>query len=109
MRAVVDDLDGWPICHCVTMAQAETMATLLNAALNRPASPGWEAIETAPKDGRPVDLWVKQLLANGKVQASRFPDSRWSTTAHEWTDRQGYSIEGAATHYMLPSAPESAT
>lgn len=53
---------------------------------------GWRPIESAPRDGAPIDLWVPGI---GRV-------------TDEWWDG-GWGVPGGPTHWLpLPSAPEDA-
>lgn len=70
----------------------------------------WQPIETAPKDGRRVDLW--------SAQGFRYPNAAWDTVDHSvsaespygWTDINHHgSIDecGPFTHWMpLPEPPQ---
>lgn len=62
----------------------------------------WQPIETAPKDGTRVDLWVTDR---------RVADSWWSLSHNGWIDPQGgwdgeYDrLEGEPSHWMPPPPP----
>lgn len=63
----------------------------------------WKTIDTAPKDGTKVDLWM-----NGR----RFVDCYWSKKNNVWyclnSDKEGnrYKIYKEPTHWMpLPQPP----
>ena len=75
-------------------------------------SGGWQPIETAPRDGREVDLWASRGF--------RYPDAAWDIVEyadqdqqdhHGWVDSNTHgSIEefGPYTHWMpQPSPPEA--
>lgn len=48
-----------------TDKRGQIRAALLAAAAARPAQDGWQPIETAPKDGTPVLLWIEFFCASG--------------------------------------------
>lgn len=78
--------------------------------LHRPS--GWQPIETAPKDGTLIDLWV---------DGTRLPDCRWYAECAEWEQEPhwaqkyaetgpdcGFPVSGAPTHWMpQPEPPTS--
>jgi len=73
--------------------------------VTEPASP-WRDIESAPKDGTYIDLWI----SNGE----RIPDARWNDRQRRWEvwslgDYDGMefvAIAGDPTHWMpLPEPP----
>ena len=48
----------------------------------------WQPIDTAPKDGTVVDLWVVVTFLKGDdVRASRYPDCQWERG--RWFDPYG--------------------
>lgn len=68
----------------------------------------WQPIETAPKDGTVIDLWVPDAK-NAKYSAHRIPSCKWD-------DKKGWvldlipikisSLTDAPTHWMpLPEPP----
>lgn len=70
----------------------------------------WLPIETAPKDGRRVDLWVIDRAGHGY----RYPDVRFDWIADDsfgWTDANSHGRlepDVAPTHWMpLPSPPDA--
>lgn len=74
----------------------------------------WEPIETAPKDGKPLDLWAKHWHAGtDKFETSRFPDCSWwkadsmgSWEAHWHNLPKGWR----ATHWMrVKPGPEASS
>lgn len=66
----------------------------------------WEPIETAPKDGAIVDLWV-----TSGPRSMRDADCFWADPG-KWIDNCGDPVEVAgwrATHWMpLPDPPDGA-
>ena len=51
----------------------------------------WQPIETAPKDGRRIDLWVEHTSGLGKTTGQRFTNAKWY--AERWTDNYGNALE----------------
>jgi hypothetical protein len=97
----------------------------LEAALSTPApvANDWQPIETAPKDGKPLDLWL-----GDDEFPHRIPDAYWGKPYHScgeagrycdccppdlnldaWRDplAMGMDVGGikGATHWMRPAAP----
>ncbi len=74
----------------------------------------WQPIDTAPKDGRPIDLWVEGPYYPG---GHRFANSFWFI--HEWDDSEtpewrtmfservgvSFPLDGKPTHWMPIPAP----
>ena len=72
------------------------------------AQTGWWPIETAPKDGTPIDLWV-EFPEHSK--ARRIPDARWDVEEQSWRLgeflQKQFAVTPIATHWQpLPSPPE---
>ncbi len=80
----------------------------------RASDTGWRPIDTAPRDGTRVDLWVIHPDRPGY----RETDCRWETDdeGSEWFDRRGGMVEGfkildqpyliRATHWRpIPGPP----
>jgi hypothetical protein len=74
----------------------------------------WQPIETAPKDGARIDIWVEWTSKTG-VRGKRIPNCYWHRKANAWkTDC--YYKDGwchwrgeKPTHWMpLPEPPEDA-
>lgn len=68
-----------------------------------PTPPVWQPIETAPKDGTLVDLW----LSSGDTK--RITGCYWSESGLCWTDGDRYYLKGRVqpTHWMpLPEPPK---
>lgn len=66
----------------------------------------WKPIETAPKDGRGIMVWV----ANGRVTPHCFAPISITNDGGWWDDSTGDQIEPVegATHWRsLPQPPES--
>lgn len=73
-------------------------------------STNWRLIETAPKDGQVIDLWVH--WSNGDQE--RQPDCWWDGTLWVYyvDDEIGHfqnyrAISGEPTHWMPPPEPPS--
>lgn len=71
---------------------------------------GWQPIETAPKDGTKVDVWVCpwDAFANGnaaRITNAWFEDGKWKRILSGWT----HDIEdcGEPTHWQPLPAPPS--
>lgn len=73
----------------------------------------WQPIETAPKDGTRIDLWVVS-----PTKAWRWPDASWMEAGKhrwlgpdDWTSKEGMPLHAlieatVATHWQpLPSPP----
>lgn len=65
----------------------------------------WQPIETAPKDGTTIDLWLQA--------GERIADARWNRDAwrfwcqDEFESMDWIKIVGRATHWMpLPEPPK---
>lgn len=60
----------------------------------------WQSIETAPKDGRLIDLWM---------DGERLPDCFWYSQCEEWGQRshwqQKYAETGADCSFPVAGAP----
>jgi hypothetical protein len=58
----------------------------------------WQPIETAPKDGTPVDLWT--------AEDGRFADACWNSTRRRWETQWERLANSVPTHWMpLPPPP----
>jgi len=84
----IDDREEWLSHYCARIS------TSVSA---QDASPkdGWQPIETAPKDGSRIDLWLKSYiyLADGDKQVAvefRVADAAWNDG---WTNPDGNSLE----------------
>ena len=69
--------------------------------------PQWRPIETAPKDGQYVDLW---LVRDDPEDMAREPECYWCDEIEEWCDRSGEFVEvngWRASHWMpIPEGPK---
>jgi hypothetical protein len=81
-----------------------------------PAEPGkevrqeWQPIETAPKDGTRIDVWVPTWLRTGnRMPNAKWRDGRWSfwwEPTQEWLSIEE-EYEGGPSHWMpLPPPPK---
>lgn len=83
----------------------------------------WQPIETAPKDGTEVDIWVKALWSGRCAGHWRIPNAEWNEERGQWISRfhqdrlpMEYTNEGpdrksarVVTHWMpLPDPPKAA-
>lgn len=73
----------------------------------------WQSIETAPKDGRVVDLWcMGEMGHDGKHRYRRSPEcywnGQWVSPMHgDWEYGNGRLRGLNPTHWMpLPEAPQ---
>ncbi len=67
----------------------------------------WQPIETAPRDGRQIMVWV----ANGNITPHCFAPVSITSDSSWWDDSTGDQIEPikGATHWMpLPEPPTKA-
>ena len=62
----------------------------------------WQPIETAPKDGTPVDLWA--TWPGNAMPPRRIPDAFWNANRGEWSHSAGYTWL-VPTHWMPTPAP----
>ena len=85
--------------------------------------PGWMPIESAPRDGRVIDLWVSGDFARrlpdcfwGKPdhccgEAGQYCDSEWNSLPNGWVDstlNEPIGGDDAPTHWQpLPPPPEA--
>lgn len=80
----------------------------LTAAIGTPS--GWRSMDSAPKDGTPVDLWCRApgLSAGpGRVPDCWYSNGKWWRYDEQYGDDQCRSRVHNATAWMpLPSAPE---
>ena len=65
----------------------------------------WQPIESAPKDGTLIDLW----LVFEDNDSGRAPDCYWSNPANQWQQVgvRGSAVMGTPTHWFLPVPPEA--
>jgi hypothetical protein len=91
-------------------ARAALKADLRTAISSLRGSGGWRPIEEAPKDGTPVDLWMRH-----EDRELRRADSCWDVDHQEWRFRDGfresqYVHAPVITHFQpLPPPPEKGT
>jgi hypothetical protein len=76
-------------------------------------SNGWLPIETAPKDGEVIDLWVTGNN-DGRRDGLRWPDCVFDKKANTWTDIGGIPVSeifqagDEVTHWRYsPQGPHS--
>lgn len=71
---------------------------------------GWQPIETAPKDGTRVLLWI--VHCNAKYATSPFEEGWIGACIGSWSEHNGggftwYGIYGTPTHWRpLPAPPK---
>ena len=89
-------------------AQADYEARILSSleSAPQPAVPeGWRPIETAPKDGKPIDVWTKG--------GERWSDVKWDKKKCYWVawqlgdfDNMGFiRLDSDPTHWMPHPSP----
>lgn len=103
------DLDGTGSMHaCSHGDQGATSYTRTDL------TPQWQSIDTAPKDGSPVDMWCVRTHCHGEVTHKRVCDVRWGEMANQFTGKiyDGWIGLGEVyaelepTHWMpLPPLP----
>ena len=64
-------------------------------------NPNWKPIETAPRDGTKIDLWVK--LA--KDLELRIPECQWNPSWGHWVSSKNEHYIHTPTHWMIPIDP----
>jgi hypothetical protein len=88
------------------------------AALDTIQQGHWQPIESAPKDGTRIDLWVVRLSSSGKHHDEhRAPEAYWDCERERWRCKwltaNGYPAfdkHYTTTHWMpLPPPPEGAS
>jgi hypothetical protein len=86
----------------------------LRAAERAREAEGWRPIETAPRDGAPVDLWCRRKPPLGPVEERRYTDCRWGEptfgterygAAPEWLGLRDSYAEIEPLYWMLPAPP----
>lgn len=66
----------------------------------------WQPIDSAPRDGTLIDLWVTCGSTGGK---GRLPNARWHPGTIQWIDSSLFPVSNTLTptHWMpLPAPPE---
>jgi len=64
----------------------------------------WQPIESAPRDGTPVDLW---MAATNEYDAYLIPNCSYDVDDELWFEGELVEVDGTPTHWMpLPDAPE---
>lgn len=71
-------------------AQADYERRIMSALSNPPAQPGWRDMESAPRDGTKIDLWVKPHDAEangnvGRITDAWFEGGEWRRVLAGWT------------------------
>ena len=94
----LDEPHGW---YKDLMVTAWWTAWLARAA-HEAAKPGWQPIETAPKDESVILLGY---TPNPRIER-RVYEGRWHDAQQTWTSVNGFILHTGATHWMqLPTAP----
>lgn len=62
----------------------------------------WRTIDSAPKDGTEMDLWV---ISTGGAKPFRVPDCAWKTVAGkaQWVSRGERGWEALSEAYLRPT------
>ena len=89
-------------CMSIQKQNREFAAKVAQVAIAAMPS-GWQTMETAPKDGTEIDLWV---------HGARYPDAFWGTDdigEPAWIDDNAYvAAPDQPTHWMYPpGAPDT--
>jgi hypothetical protein len=69
----------------------------------------WQSIETAPKNGTPILLWIGHRLIEAKWEDTWWNEDRTGAWAARWAeiDSYGVVIDEDPTHWMpVPRAPQ---
>jgi hypothetical protein len=105
LHGVADERDAIIALRDAVIAEARAQLARIHGAA-AVTSALWRPIETAPKDGRRVDLWVLDTAGNGY----RYPDAAYGFVRGRmgWTDANNHgALEPYVrpTHWMPPPDP----
>lgn len=116
--------DGLDEAACSTeCTRCGSNGWIVDLAALRAAEPAadddWQTIDTAPKDGTLIDVWLEPIpermamFVNGSTEGRRLPNA-WYVEREDYTgfrNRQSFNgreINWRATHWRLPPRPPSA-
>jgi hypothetical protein len=105
-RMVAKELFDAGMCFCIA-SSAVPYKEVLESAIGRSgilalASPQWQPIETAPKDGAPVDVWSGEY----RVADAFFEGGKWLVFRVMKGRVPTYNVIEPPTHWMpLPAPP----
>ena len=120
LEEVSDYINRYAVpAHQLELDPIDEAITAGRAALANAEPAGWQPIETAPKDGRPILLFGDCRVTSGNWSAPSetpriiyqdgfAPDTEWDEWEPYWESWDGgFTEEHPPTHWMpLPAAPK---